>query len=272
LIYITAATPDPTPFPELPQQVQELLRGYLRRATPGGPSDEAKKESMAYYLRAFLACANSWRDQARAKASKLSTLKALEKELASLKEQKQIQERHWARQEDAYKDCLKEAQKAKDAANKRLHEAGKTYAELLGQVVPLCMEIAELKDVAKAFEAKMKKLEGRCVDREVKLGEVEAALNAKTEAFDLLQANFSKLQAEKDETLVAKDKEMASQVERYEKAEKELVEDAASAFADGFIEALAQAACANPGIDISSFGPLNHIAEGKIIPLNIPED
>jgi len=64
---------------------------------------------MAYYLGAFLACANSWRDQARAKANKLSTLQALEKELASLKEQKEIQECHWARQEDGYKDSLKEA-------------------------------------------------------------------------------------------------------------------------------------------------------------------
>jgi len=47
-------------------------------------------------------------------SSELSTLKALEKELASLMEQKQIHERHWARQEDAYKDSFKEAQKAKD--------------------------------------------------------------------------------------------------------------------------------------------------------------
>jgi len=42
---------------------------------------------MVYYLGAFLACATSWRDQARAKASELSTLQAFEKELASLKEQ-----------------------------------------------------------------------------------------------------------------------------------------------------------------------------------------
>jgi len=95
------STPTPAPAPELPQPVQELLRRYLRRATPGGPSEKAKKESMAYYLGAFLACATSWRDQARAKASELSTLQTLEKELATLKEQQQIQERRWARQEDA---------------------------------------------------------------------------------------------------------------------------------------------------------------------------
>ena len=158
-------TPTPMPAPELPQPIQELFRGYLRRATPGGLSEEAKKETVAYYLRAFLVCANSWRDQARAKANELSTLQDLEKELASLKEQKEIQECHWVRQEDAYKDSLKEAQKAKDVSNKRLHEAGQTYAELLGQVVPLRVEVAELKDVAKASEAKMMKLKDQCLDR-----------------------------------------------------------------------------------------------------------
>jgi len=65
---------------------------------------------------------------------------------------------------------------------------------------------------------------------------------------------------------------MASQAGRFEKGEKELVDDAAGAFAKGFAEALAQAACANPGIDTSSCSPLNHIVEGKIIPLDIPED
>jgi len=227
---------------------------------------------MAYYLGAFLACANSWRDQARAKASELSTLQALEKDLTSLKEENQTQERHWARQEDAYKDSLKEAQKAKDATNKRLHEAGQTYAELLGQVVPLRAEVAKLKDAAKTSEAKMKKLEDQCIDREVKLGATEAALDVKTKAFDLLEAEFVKLRAEQVKALAAKNQELASQVERFEKAEKELIDDAANAFANGFAEALAQAACANPGIDVSSCGPLNQIVEGKIVPVEVPED
>jgi len=58
-------TPTPTSAPELPQPVQELLKGYLRRITPGGPLQNAKKESMAYHLGAFLACATTWRDQPR---------------------------------------------------------------------------------------------------------------------------------------------------------------------------------------------------------------
>ena len=191
----------PTPAPKLPQPVQELLRGYLHRVSPGGQSEEVKKEGVNYYLGAFLACANSWRDQARAKASEISALQALEKECASLKEEK----RRWKRQEEAYKNSSKEAQKAKDAANKRLHEAGQTYTELLGQVVPLRVEIAELKDTAKTTEAKMKKLKDHCVDREVKLGATEAALEAKTKAFDLLEAKvkaFDLLEAELQAELV----------------------------------------------------------------------
>ena len=147
-----------------------------------------------------------------------------------------------ARQEEAYKDPLKEARKAKDTANKKLHEAGQTYTELLGQVVPLRVEIADLKDAAKTSEAKTKKLEDQCVDREVKLGATEAALEAKTKAFDLLEAEFVKLRAESVKALAAKDQELASQAEHFKKAEQELVNDVAGAFADGFAEALAQAA------------------------------
>ena len=163
----------------------------------------------------------------------------LKSSFALLKEKTQAQERRWFHQEVSYKETLREAQQAKDVANKRLQEAGQSYVQLLGQTVPLRVEIAELKDDAEASKIKMKTLEDRCVTREVKLGEVEATLNAKTEAFDLLQADFSKLQAEKDEALAAKDKEMASQAERFEKAEKDLVDDAAGAFTEGFAEALA---------------------------------
>jgi len=265
----SALTPDPTLAPELPQPVQGFIKGFLHQATPGGSTDTTTEEGVVYCIREYLSNARSWREQAEAKANDCL---ALEKELALLKEQTQARKRRWFHQEVSYKETLKEAQQAKDAANKRLHEAGQTYAELLGKIVPLRVKIAELQDAVEASKIQQKKLEDHCVSREVKLGEVEAALNAKTEAFDLLQANFSKLQAEKDEALAAKDKEMTSQAERFEKAEKDLVDDAAGAFAEGFAEALAQAACANPGIDTSSCDPLNHIVEGKIVPLVIPED
>ena len=120
---------------------------------------------MNFYLGAFMACANIWRDQAKAKAKETFALEALEKRCASLEEEKESLARHWARKEEAYKDSLKLAQKAKEEASKRLHEAGKAHAELLGQVVPLRVDIADLKDVVETSKAQQKKLEDHCVDR-----------------------------------------------------------------------------------------------------------
>ena len=44
---------------------------------------------------------------------------------------------HWGRQEDAYQTSVRVAQKAKEEANKRLHEVSQANTELLTQVVPL---------------------------------------------------------------------------------------------------------------------------------------
>jgi len=74
------------------------------------------------------------------------------------------------------------------------------------------------------------------------------------------------------EALAAKDQELASQAKQSKKAEQELVNDAAGAFANGFVEALAQAACANPRIDVSGCSPLNEVVEGKIVPVEAPHD
>jgi len=119
----SAPTPDPTPAPELPQPVQGFIKGFLHQATPGGSTDTTTKEGVAYCIGEYLSNARSWREQAEAKANDCL---ALEKELALLKEQTQAQERRWFHQEVSYKETLKEAQQAKDAANKRLHEASQT--------------------------------------------------------------------------------------------------------------------------------------------------
>jgi len=74
------------------------------------------------------------------------------------------------------------------------------------------------------------------------------------------------------EALVAKDQELASQAEQFKNAKQELVNDVAGAFVDGFVEALAQAACSNPGIDVSGCSPLNEVVEGKIVPVKAPQD
>jgi len=224
-----------TPAPKLPPPVQEMLRGYFHKVSPRGQSEGAKKDGMNFYLGSFMAYANTWRDQ------------------------------------------------AKEEASKRLHEAGQAHAELLGQVVPLCVQVVDLKDAVETSKAQQKKLEDHCVDREQKLAKTEAALEAKTNTCDLLAAENTTLRAEmvkaleaKDQELVealtAKDRELASQAEQFRKAEQELIQDAESAFADGFAEALAQAACANPRINVSECSPFNEIVEGKIVPLEAHED
>ena len=106
--------------------------GYFHKLSPGSQAEGVKKEGMNFYLGAFMACANTWRDRAKAKIIEASALQALEKENASLKEEKETLARHSARQEEAYKDSLRLAQKAKEEARKRLHEAGQAHAELLG--------------------------------------------------------------------------------------------------------------------------------------------
>ena len=61
-----------------------------------------------------------------------------------------------------------------------------------------------------------------------------------------LRAEMVKALEAKDQELVkalaAKDQELSSQAEQFKKAEQELVQDAASAFVDGFTEAFAQVA------------------------------
>jgi len=56
----------------------------------GGP----KKEGMNYYMGAFIACANTWCAQAKTKAVEASALQTLEKENASLKEEKDRMAQH----------------------------------------------------------------------------------------------------------------------------------------------------------------------------------
>ncbi|XP_068492114.1 uncharacterized protein [Phaseolus vulgaris] len=226
---------------------------------------------------AFMACASTWREQAKAKAIEASNLQAVEKEVASLREEKERLARHWERQEEAYKASLKVAQKSKEEANKRLHEVGQAHAELLNQVVPLRVKVADLEDVAKASEAQQKKLEAQCVNREQKLGKTEGELATKTEAFLLLQAENDKLQADVSKLQVEKeflDKQLAtkdSRIEELEKSNKELLKDMANTFEEGFKEALAQATCENPKINTSNCDPGHQIVEGKVVPLNLGE-
>jgi len=226
------------------------MRGFTERSS-GSSSGEAKKEGMPYYMGAFLAIALEWRAQAKSKVVEMQALQALKQEVATLKEEKLKLERLW---------------EAEEAANLRLHEAGQKYADLLGSMVPLQAEVAELKAAAENSKA-----------LEVKLGETEGELAAKIEALNLLQAENGKLQANVNKLQVEKeflDKQLAtknSKIEELEKCNKELIDDMADTFEEGFKEALAQATCENPEINTSNCDPDNQIVDGKVVPLDLGE-
>ena len=160
------------------------------------------------------------------------------------------------------------AQKEKEEANKRLHEVSQANAELLNQVVPHRVKIVDLEEAAKTSEAQQKKLENQCIDREQTLGKTEVALEEKTGENATLQAKVQELIS----TLASKDQEMATQAANFKVAEEKLIGEAATGFADGFVEALVQAACANPGIDVSGCSPLNEVVDGKLVPLEASKE
>ena len=69
--------------------------------------------------------------------------------------------------------------------------------------------------------------------------------------------------------LIAEREARDSTIENLERAKGKLIDNMADIFAEGFKEALAQAACENPGVDTSNCNPLNHIVDGKVIPLDL---
>jgi len=83
---------------------------------------------------------------------------------------------------------------------------------------------------------------------------------------DKLQIEVSRLRAEKE----ALEKQVASgdaTIEELEKDKKTLIDDMAGTFEEGFKEALAQAICENPRIDVSNCDSTHHIVDGRVLPL-----
>ena len=137
------------------------------------------------------------------------------------------------------------------------------------------MKIADLKEAVKTSEAQQKKLENQCIDQEQTLGKTEVVLEEKTSECSQLAAENATLQAKVQElisTFASKDQEMATQAANFKVAEEKLIGEAATGFADGFTEALVQAACANPGINVSECSPLNEVVDGKLVPLEAFEE
>jgi len=87
---------------------------------------------------------------------------------------------------------------------------------------------------------------------------------------DKLQIEVSRLRLEKEalENLVASGD---ATIEELEKDKNTLIHDMAGTFEEGFKEALAQAVCENPGIDVSNCDSTHHIVDGKVVPLELDD-
>jgi len=62
-----------------------------------------------------------------------------------------------------------------------------------------------------------------------------------------------------------------STIEELEKAKKALIDDMVGTFKEGFKEALAQAACENPGINVSNCDSTHHVVDGRVVPLELDD-
>jgi len=56
----TETTTIPLPALELPIPMQDSLRGLLARESPGNQAEGAQRESLYYYMGAFMSCAYAW--------------------------------------------------------------------------------------------------------------------------------------------------------------------------------------------------------------------
>ncbi len=81
----TEATTILSPAPELPPPMQDSLRGFLARESSDSQVEGAQRESLYYYMGAFMSCAYAWHKQSRVKTAQNFSFQALKKEVASLK-------------------------------------------------------------------------------------------------------------------------------------------------------------------------------------------
>jgi len=193
--------------------------------------------------------------------------------VGALKEEKQA----WGLREEAHQASLKMTQEAREGAEAYAHEVEQAYADLLAHFTYHQIQNIGLQEVVRAFEAQRKEIEELCATREQKLTEAEGVLAAKVEALDLLQAECKRLHTEANKLQVGKDfldKQLASKdsrIDELERANQELTNEMAGVFGEGFKEALAQASCENPGINVSNCDPTSHIVDGKVVPLDLDD-
>ena len=144
------------------------------------------------------------------------------------------------------------------------------HAAQLAQLTSYQIQNIGLQEAALASEVQRRKLEELDAAWRQKLGEREDALAAKVEALSLLQAEANKLRVEKEfleKQLISKD----SRVAELEGEVQELTGEMAGTFEEGFQEALTQASCENPGINISNCDPTHHVIDEKVVPMDLDD-
>ena len=228
---------------------------------------------MPFYLGAFLAVALEWRAQARNAVLQTQTIQALETRVAALEEEKKI----LGRQNETYQTILKQAQEAKEEAEKQLAEAVELQVDSYTREVTLQVQVTGLQGVVETYDEVQKVLKSRCCEQADRLERMEGEMATQAKAMGLLQVDYDKLQVEVSRLRVEKEdleKQVASGdaiIEELEKDKKTLVNDMAGTFEEGFKEALAQAVCENPGIDVSNCDFTHHIVDGKVVPLEMDD-
>jgi len=235
------------------------------------PENPNRGGGMPYYMGAFLAVALDWRSQAQSVAKGKEALRKLKQEMGELKKEKQA----WGLREETHQASLRLAQEGKEGAEAYAHEVEQAYADLLAHLTSHQIQNISLQEVARASEMQQKKLEELYAAWGQKLAETEGALAAKVEAFDLLQAEYNRLHTEANKLQVGKeflDKQLASKdsrIDELERENQELTNEMAGVFDEGFKEALVQASCENPGINVSNCDPTHHVVDGKVVPLEL---
>jgi len=141
-VAFVAAAPD---LIAIPPSIMHLMRGFSGGSMPEG-SD--RKEGMPFYLGAFLAVALEWRSQARNGVLQTQTLQALETRLAALEEEKKT----LGCQNEAYQTTVKQAQEAKEEAEKQLVEAVELQVDSYAREVTLQVQVTGLQGMVEAYD------------------------------------------------------------------------------------------------------------------------
>ena len=154
---------------------------------------------------------------------------------------------------------MKLAHEGREGAEAYARELEQAHVDQLGHLTAYQVQSIGLQEAALASDVQRKKLEELDAAWRQKLAEQESALG-------FLQAEANKLHVEKEfleKQLTSKD----SRIAELEGEVQELTGEMAGAFDEGFQEALTQASCENPGINVSNCDSTHHVVDGKVVPL-----